>query len=147
MMRIKFSKKQTSQLKEMDILAVYLFGSYAQGKYVYSLSDVDIGVVLENPEKHKKDTLDLYSKLYDIFVEVLPKEYLRRRFELKEHEFDIVFLQFAPISLQFEAIKNGKVLYEENKEKRLDYEEYIMKRRCDLEYFYNLFDKSLLERR
>lgn len=145
-MKIKLSKKQIARLKKMDVLAVYLFGSYAQERYIHSLSDVDIGIVLEKPEKHKDNTLDIYSRLYDIFEEALPKDYLRHRSKLKKHEFDIVFLQLSPISLQFEAIKEGKVLYEKNKEKRLDYEEYVMKRHCDLEYIYNLFDKALLER-
>lgn len=145
-MKIKFSKKQISDFKELGIQTIYLFGSYAQGKYIHPLSDVDIGVVFENLEKYKNDTMKPYSKLYDIFVDVLPKSYLRRRFELKAHEFDIVFLQFAPISLQFEAIKDSKVLYEKDREKRLDYEEYVVKRYCDLEYFYNMRRKAILER-
>ena len=145
MTKIKFSRKQLNQFKKMGIETIYLFGSRAQG-YTHPLSDFDFGVVFSRPEKYKEKTLDIYSKLYQIFTEVLPKKYLRQRFKLRAHEFDIVFLQFAPISLQFEAIKGGKVLYEKNKEKRLDYEEYVLKRNCDLKYFYDLFYQNLLER-
>jgi len=144
-MRIKFSQKHKNQFKKLGILCIYLFGSQAQGK-THPLSDVDIGVVFEDPQKYKDKTLDVYSKLYDIITDVLPKSYLRRRFKLREHEFDLVFLQFAPLSFQFSVIKDGKVLYEKDRKKRLDYEEYVMKRNCDLEYLRNLSYKHLLER-
>jgi predicted nucleotidyltransferase len=145
MARIKFSKKHLNQFKRMGILAIYLFGSRAKG-VTHPLSDFDFGIVFLNPEKYKENTLKVYSKLYDIFTDVLPKSYLKKRFKLKEHEFDIVFLQFAPIDLQFSAIKDGKVIYEGNKKKRLEYEEYLMKRHADLKYFYDLSFKALLER-
>jgi len=145
MVKIKFSQKQLNQLKKMGIETIYLFGSQAEGK-THPLSDFDFGIVFEKPEKYKDNTLDVYSKLYGIFTDVLPKSYLHRRFQMREHEFDIVFLQFAPISLQFSAIRDGKVLYEKDKEKRLQYEEYIIKRNADLNYFYDLSFKSLLER-
>ena len=141
-MRFKLPKKK---LEKLGINVIYLFGSQAQNN-TSPLSDFDFGIVLEKPEKYKDNTLEIYSELYDIFTEILPKEYLRRRFRMREHEFDIVFLQFAPISLQFEAIKNGKILYERDREKRLNYEEYVMKRHADLEYFYNLRHEAILER-
>ncbi len=145
MAKIKFSQKQLNQLKKMGIEVIYLFGSQAEGK-THPLSDFDFGIVFEKPEKYKDNTLDVYSKLYGIFTDVLPKSYLRRRFQMREHEFDIVFLQFAPISLQFSAIREGKVLYERNREKRFQYEEYIIKRNADLNYFYDIRYKAILER-
>lgn len=144
-MEIKFSQKQLNQFKKMGIEVIYLFGSYAKG-FTTPLSDFDFGIVLSQPEKYKENTLEIYSKLYEIFSEVLPREYLKRRFKMREHEFDIVFLQFAPISLQFNAIKDGKVLYEKAREKRFQYEEYVMKRQADLKYFYDLRYKAILER-
>ena len=145
MTKIKFSKTQLNQFKKMGIETIYLFGSRVQD-HIHPLSDFDFGVVFSNPKKYKEKTLDIYFKLYEIFTEVLPKKYLRQRFKLRKHEFDIVFLQFAPISLQFSAIRNGKVLYERDKEKRLRYEENIIKRNADLKYFYDLSFKALLER-
>jgi len=145
MSRIHFSKKQIRQFEKMGIEIIYLFGSRVQG-FVSLLSDFDFGIVFEKPEKYKKETMDVYLKLYDIFTDVLPKNYLRKRFEMRAHEFDIVFLQFTPISLQFEAIKNSKVLYEKNKKRRLNYEEYVTKKQCDLKYFHDLRYKAILER-
>jgi len=129
----------------MNILAIYLFGSQAISK-AHPLSDVDIGVVFKEPEKYKDKTLQPYLELYQIVTEVLPKDYLRHRFKMKGHEFDLVFLQFAPIHVQFNAIRDARILYESNREKRLDYEEYILKRYCDLKYIYDLHYKSVLER-
>ncbi|MDP2364094.1 MAG: nucleotidyltransferase domain-containing protein [Ignavibacteria bacterium] len=145
MTQIKFSQKQLIQLKKMDILVVYLFGSRAQG-FVNPLSDFDIGIIFENPENYKDKTLEVYSILYNVFGDVLPKAYLKQRFKMRVHEFDIVFLQFAPISFQFEAISQGKVLYEKDREKRLDYEEYVMKSSCDLKYFHDIREQAILER-
>ena len=129
----------------MGIDVIYLFGSYAQGRE-HVLSDIDIGIIFRDPEKYKGKTMDVYLKLYDILTDVLPKEYLERRFKMKEHELDIVFLQFAPIALQFNVIRNNKVLYEKDENRTLQYQEYILKRYLDLKYFYDLSNKYLLER-
>lgn len=145
MLKIQFSKSHVDQFKKLDILAVYLFGSQAHGN-IHPLSDVDLGVVFENPEKYIHNTMSPYLELYQTFTEVLPKEYLRRRFKKKEHEFDMVFLQFAPIHIQFNSIKNAKVLFESSRDKRLDYEEYVLKRYCDLKYLYDLRERAVLER-
>ena len=145
LVKIKFRKKHLDQFRKMGIHTIYLFGSYAKGK-THSLSDIDFGIVFEKPEKYKERTLKVYSKLYKIFSEVLPKNYLKKRLKLKEHEFDLVFLQFAPLSLQIKAIQEGKVIYEGNRKKRFQYQEEVLKKYCDFEYFYNLFSKALIER-
>lgn len=145
MKKIKFTQKHINTFKNLGIETIYLFGSHAQGR-THPMSDIDIGVVFSQPEKYKDNTMPAYSKLYDVFTDVLPKEYLRKRFKMRAHEFDLVFLQFAPISLQFNAIKGSKVLYEKDQEKRFNYQEYIMKRNADLEYFYSLKHEAILER-
>lgn len=144
-MKIKFTQKHINLFKRLGIQVIYLFGSRAEGK-VHLLSDFDIGIVFEKPEKYKNNLMDVYLKLYDVFAQILPKSYLKQRFKLKENEFDIVFLQFKPISFQFEVIKSGKVLYEQNEETRMNYEEYIMKKQCDLSYFHNIHYQAILER-
>ena len=144
-MKIAFSAKHKKIFQQMGIQTIYLFGSQANGT-AHSLSDVDFGVVLKEPQRYQNKTLELYLKLYEIFSDALPKDYLRRRFQLKGHEFDIVFLQFVPVYLQFEAATNGKVLYENCKESTLDYKEKVSKMFCDLQYFYNISRQGMLER-
>jgi predicted nucleotidyltransferase len=145
MKKIQFTKKQIKEFKEMGIEIIYLFGSRAQG-FVSPLSDFDFGIVFERPEKYKDKTMKTYLRLYDIFTDVLPKEYLKRRFKMKEHEFDIVFLQFVPISLQFNAISTGKVIYEKSEKVKFAYQENVMRKHADLQYFYNLRYQAILER-
>jgi len=145
MLKIKFSKKQINQFKQMGIDIVYLFGSYAQER-ASALSDVDIGIVFKNPERHKDNTMNVYLKLYNILTDVLPEKYLKCRFKMREHDVDIVFLQFAPLNLQFSAIKDGVALYERDIKAKFYYHEEVMKRIADIQYFYDLRCKAILER-
>jgi predicted nucleotidyltransferase len=140
-----FTQEQKQALKDLGVMAVYLFGSVARDD-MHPLSDVDFGVLFENPDRYEGETLDVYTELYKIFNEILPSDYLQDRFERREHEFDVVFMQFAPIQLQFNIIKDGQILFEANKEERLNYKEYIMKKNADMQHYYKMFRKNLFER-
>lgn len=145
-MEIKnFTQEQKQKLKDLGVMTVYLFGSAARGD-MHPLSDVDFGVLFENPEEYEGNTLGVYIELYKTFTEILPSEYLQDRFERREHEFDVVFMQFAPIQLQFNIIEEGEILFETNKEKRLDHKEYIIKKNADMQHYYKMFRKNLFER-
>lgn len=135
MKKVKFSQKQINQFKRLGVDIIYLFGSYAQG-FTHPLSDIDIGIVFNKPEKYKNKKMKAYLKLYDIFTDIFP--------EIKE--VDIVFLQFTPLSLQLDAIREGMVLYERDEETRFNYQEMVMKKHADIKYFYDLSNKYLLER-
>lgn len=132
-------------LKKYDILALYLFGSQARGESDKN-SDYDLGVVFVDPEIYRDNTLEVYSELYKELVDFLPKDYLRKRFQSGRHEFDLVFLQFSAISFQYKAIKEGKVIYESDRKQRLDYEEYVMKRYCDLAPLRQRYQEAVLDR-
>lgn len=142
-------KKQINKIKPVfekyGILAVYLFGSRGRGESDMS-SDYDIGVVFVDPKKYRDSTLEVYSDLYKELVEVLPEDYLKSRFRARKHEFDLVFLQFSYISFQYKAIKEGDVIYESDRKQRLDYEEYLMKRYCDLAPLREKYKKAVLDR-
>ena len=133
---VRLDQTQKNQLKEMGVIAVYLFGSHAQGT-AGPLSDIDIGVVFENPEKYRGNTLEAYDKLYRLFSDV---------FADTPGEPDVVFLQFTPLALQYRAIRDGKVLYEYGRKARFQYQEEILKRNADMQYLYNLSYRTLLER-
>lgn len=142
---VKFSKKHIDIFKKLGVKTVYLFGSQAEGR-PGPMSDFDIGIVFLHPEKFKDNTLEAYNQLYDIFIDVLPKKYLRKRFEMRAHEFDIVFLQFAPVSLRYSAIVKNKVLYQENKEERFRYQEKVLREYLDFKYYLNIFQEAALAR-
>ncbi len=121
-------KELKRKFKELEISIVYLFGSRAMGRGSRS-SDIDIGVVLKDSPPGK-DTRALYQNLYEIFIKVYPTSKL-----------DIVFLQVAPLSLQYFAIKEGKVLFEEDPTFTADYEESIIKQYLDFKPVLDYFDK------
>lgn len=117
----------------MEISIVYLFGSRAMGRGLRS-SDIDIGVVLKDSPSGK-DTRALYQNLYDIFSGVYPTSKL-----------DIVFLQVASLSLQYFAIKEGKVLFEEDPTFTADYENFVINQYLDFRPVLDFFDRVTMER-
>jgi predicted nucleotidyltransferase len=121
-------KELVQKLKKLKISIVYLFGSKAIGKKTPS-SDIDIGVVSKDPLSGG-DTRDLYENLYGIFSEIyrVPK-------------IDIVFLQMAPLSLQYSVIKEGKILFEEDPLVTADYEHRVINQYLDFRPVLDFFDR------
>ncbi|HHF09116.1 MAG TPA: nucleotidyltransferase domain-containing protein, partial [Candidatus Atribacteria bacterium] len=89
-------EKLKKLFREKGIPVAYLFGSYAYGE-VGATSDVDIAVFLK-----KKG-----EKLYLSFREVL----FGIREALGTERFDLVLLDRAPLSLQFEIVSRGRLIY------------------------------------
>jgi hypothetical protein len=77
------------------------------------MSGTDIAVVLMEPAV-VKDTRVLYNVLYDLFAEQYPAE-----------KIDIVFLQIAPVPLQYHALTEGKIVFESDRRITANYEEYV----------------------
>ena len=122
-----------AKLGELGISIVYLFGSKAIGTST-PISDTDIGVVLKGPADIK-DTRVLYNALYDLFTDEYPSAKL-----------DIVFLQSAPVPLQYHTITEGKILFEEDPGVTADYEEYVRTMYLDFKPLLEYFDKISSER-
>ncbi|MDP3989525.1 MAG: nucleotidyltransferase domain-containing protein [bacterium] len=141
-MDIVFSNEDIIEFNCMGILAIYLFGSRATDG-ARPESDVDLGAVFDSVTDFGTE---VYGKLYDIVIRVLPREYLEKRATLGAHEVDMVFLQQAPIRLQYEATRGGVLLHESDREKRLAYEEQVFIRHCDLKPIYEIFHHELMER-
>jgi predicted nucleotidyltransferase len=126
------TKTLRNKLNDSGIAVVYIFGSSATG-LKHKKSDIDIGIVFENGVP--PSPLVTYTKLYELFSEIFPAK-----------EIDIVFLEDAPLSLQFEAIKYGKVLYEKDTNLRLDYEEKTMLKYADFLPLEEEMERTILER-
>jgi predicted nucleotidyltransferase len=121
------------ELTKFGILIVYLFGSKARGRGS-QLSDVDIGVVCKDPMQDM-DTRSLYNRLYELFSDSYPHSRL-----------DIVFLQTAPLALQFYAIKDGKVIFEGDPRFTADYENRVILQYLDFRPVLDFFDRTAAER-
>jgi len=126
-------KECKDKLKRLGILIVYLFGSRITGGG-NKLSDIDIGVVLKDLPSNG-DTRVLYNALYKLFSELYPNS-----------KIDIVFLQKSPLSLQYSAIKDGKVLFEEDPVLTADYEYGVVNQYLDFRPVLDFFDQVGMER-
>ena len=89
-----FKKDTRKILKKLNISLVYLFGSSIVGTQ-RAESDIDIGVVFEKPERIK-NTMIIFEELYLSLSQVFT-----------DRDLDIVFLDFAPLTLQFEVVTTG----------------------------------------
>lgn len=127
------NKELKEEFKKLGILIVYFFGSKAIGRGS-PLSDIDIGIVLKTPLLNI-DTRALYNKLFQIFSELYP-----------DSKVDIVFLQTAPLALQFFAIKEGKILWEGDGRFTADYENLVIQRYLDFRPVLDIFDRAAEER-
>ena len=121
------------QFKRFGISIVYLFGSRITGGS-NKLSDIDIGVVLKDLPS-SGDTRVIYNALYKIFSELY-----------SDSKTDIVLLQKAPLSLQYSAIKDGKVLFEEDSIFTADYEYKVVNQYLDFRPVLDFFDNVGMER-
>jgi predicted nucleotidyltransferase len=128
-----FKKDTRKILKKLNISLVYLFGSSIVGTQ-RAESDIDIGVVFEKPERIK-NTMIIFEELYLSLSQVFT-----------DQDLDIVFLDFAPLTLQFEVVTTGKVIYRVSREFEYDYKEKIIKEYIDFKPLLDIQDQILLER-
>ncbi len=118
------------KLMDLEVQLVYIFGSYVSKSYGIE-PDIDIAVLTAQPSN-----LDTYDDLYRLFSDYFSDEH---------KEVDIAFLDTAPLSLKFDVVTSGRLLYEETAGSSLDYKEKIMKEYLDFRFHQNRFEEALLE--
>jgi hypothetical protein len=104
-------------MAESKVKFAYLFGSMANGS-IGPLSDLDIAVYLDGRLNSFTTRLHL--------MEALAKK-------LGSEQFDLVILNQAPVVLQFEVIKYGKVM-KEDKPRRITFETQVLREYLDYGY-------------
>jgi predicted nucleotidyltransferase len=112
-----------------EIIAVYLFGSFLDRKE--TARDIDLAVLLEQPVKNQ---VDIYMNLYPSLAEVF-----------NPLEPDLLFLHSASLSVRFEAISTGEVIYSSDDERRTDYEYIVSGEYMDFKYHLDMARKELFE--
>ncbi len=125
------------EFEELGVNTIILFGSQAQG-IANALSDFDFGILLENPAiLDSVDTkLKLYNKLYDIFSSHIKKFVT----------IDIVFLDRASLEIQYQSLKNSKILYNKNSRITIDFKQKVLERYADFAPLRKEFNNLILER-
>jgi len=99
-----------------SIKFAYLFGSYANSMEG-PLSDIDLAVYVDK----RLDFFSIRLRLLDELSRLL-----------KDHPFDLIILNTAPLTLQYEIIRQGIVL-KENKNRRVPFETAVLRRYLDTE--------------
>ena len=116
---INFLKKYKKEIKNIfiskDVILSYLFGSYIKGNFS-KLSDIDIAVILKKKidcENYLKIKLDLSVKLSEILRDL-------------KTEIDIVILNESSITLKYQVIKYGEVIYKLDEKTRVNFETTVV---------------------
>jgi predicted nucleotidyltransferase len=116
-------KRITDYLNKQErVKLAYLFGSVAEGREG-KLSDVDMGVLLDE-SLNKKEKFNLQLKLISELTSIL-----------KTDRIDLIVMNNAPISLNYEIIKANHPLLVRNEGQKIDCEHRILSRYLDRRYY------------
>lgn len=113
-----------------DIISLYLFGSYAEGKQT-PVSDIDLAVLLDRDfpqNSYFEKKLTLLSTMTSL---------------LKTDEVDLVILNHVPPALSYRILSKGRLLFEktDQKSQRVSFQVRI----CDWYFDFKPVEKVLHE--
>ncbi len=113
-----------------DVVAAYVFGSWAQGR-PRPESDVDVAVLL-------KEDLDAEARL------MRRLELGNALEELLNRKVDLVVLNDAPPLLQHQVLLHGKRVFERDRMARVEFEVRAGKVYADLKPMFDFFTEAML---
>lgn len=114
-----------------DVLAAYLFGSYATGK-ARPRSDVDVAVLLS-----QADGFERFERRLRLTGEV--EDALGRR-------ADVVVLNDAPPLLTHQVLREGRLIFERDRAARVEFEVRAGKIYADLQPMYDYHSRDLFQK-
>lgn len=103
------------------VVAILLFGSWARGEQM-PISDVDIAVLLDNPDS--SDEADIGS-MYSPTV-------------------DVVLFHRLPVRIQFQVLKEGKPLFVCDEEKLKEVTFRVMRQYHEMQWLYRRYFEEVL---
>lgn len=119
--------------KQEYVKLAYLFGSVAGGKSG-KLSDVDIAVFLDESLK-RRDMFNLQLKLISELTSIL-----------KTDKLDLVIMNDAPLTLNYEIIKANCTILVRDEEKKIDFEHGILSSYLDRRYYEKRWASEFLKK-
>jgi predicted nucleotidyltransferase len=132
--KTQLEQQTIEELRALGVGLLYLFGSVAEGTY-HGLSDIDIGIVLEDPKPLDENSFELYNRLYDILTDAF-----------HQGDVDIIFLQAAGLEVCCDAIRHGHLLFAASSQARYEFEERVTILYADFKQLLDEFNKAVLER-
>ena len=127
-------EKLKALFQRSEVALAYLFGSHARGE-AKPTSDIDIAILIR-PEDAKGE------RLYNSFRELM----LGVREALGTERFDLLLLNSAPLTLRFEVVSRGRLLYCCDEEVLNAFEMDVIRRFQDTAYLRAVQDGYLRER-
>jgi len=115
-----------------DVAAGYLFGSYARGRAT-GRSDVDIAVLFHRPEK---DGFARFERRLEL--EIALEEIVKRPVQ-------VIDLETAPLLLQRQVRKHGRLILEKDRRRRVNFEVCSRRAYFDLQRVYRLRNAAILK--
>jgi len=104
-----------------NVIAIYLFGSYAKEEAI-PLSGIDIADILENPTPESE--ADIGS--------------------LSSPEIDVVLFHRLPLHIRYEVLKYGKEIFVRDEEKLLEIKLKVMREYLDTVRMYKMISSEVL---
>lgn len=131
-LQVELQTKIFPLLITAGVTCCYLFGSRSGHDYRPD-SDLDLAVIFANfdPSVHN---LEKEIELQEAVSELL--------FPLP---VDLIFLQKAPVYLQFEVISKGRVIYCTDDNFRTDFEDLVLRNYLDFKPFLDRYYRDLCE--
>lgn len=117
---------------QTDVVAAYIFGSLA-GERATPRSDVDIAILFADAS----DPLAVGGHQLQLMGEL-------ERFT--DREVDVVILNTAPSILQHQVLRHGRLLYERDRQARVEFEVRAGKIYADLKPMYDFHTRDLLQK-
>lgn len=126
--KMKFDEEK---LNFLGVAAILIFGSAIDGTF-HKGSDIDFAVLFKNKEMALKNPVMVYGEIY---------REISKNFKGK---IDIVYLHEAPLSLQFNAVTEGKLIFCSDENFFYEYKDKTIMLYLDFKYFENIFNEALI---
>ncbi|MFW6230155.1 MAG: type VII toxin-antitoxin system MntA family adenylyltransferase antitoxin [Halanaerobium sp.] len=119
--------------KREEIIFAYLYGSMAR-ETANRLSDIDIAIYIEKSKKPASGTFGYRSEL------------IAELQSLVKREVDLIILNEISLSLAFNVLKEGKLLFTKSDKRRINFHESIMRRYLDFLPVFKVQEKYLKDK-
>ena len=119
--------------KDDSVETAYVFGSVAKGTSG-PLSDIDIAVLLKESLTRRQR----YERKLLLINEISSA--------LRTDNFNLVIMNGSPLLLNYNIIRDGKLLKSENESRRVLYETSIMSRYLDRKYYEDMHVREGMKR-
>lgn len=118
-------------LKKKGVLFCYLFGSFAYQNFT-SKSDIDIAVFLD-----KKGGRDFFERRLELIAELS---------KLLKREVDVIILNnLRSIFLKYVILKEGRLIFEKDRGKRIDFELKTLNEYFDFKPILKMYQQRMLK--